>query len=48
METAIGVVIRVGATLILFVVAAVVAHYLKRVIPDGRVKRLLYRKFYTQ
>lgn len=48
MGTALAVVIRVGMTLALFVAAAVIAHYLKRVIPEGRVKRLLYRKFYVQ
>lgn len=47
MTIALAVVIRVAATFLVLVAAAVAAHYLKRVIPDGRVKRILYRKFYT-
>lgn len=43
-DLAINVLLRPFAVLVLFLGAAVLAFGLKRVIPDGRVKEVLYRK----
>jgi hypothetical protein len=44
METAIGVVVRIATVFVLLFSAAVIARLIKRKIPEGRVKALLYKR----
>jgi len=44
MDTAIGVFVRVATAFTLLLSAALIANYIKRKMPEGRIKRILFKR----